>query len=130
MMRGVVRAYEHITCLPPDRFASCIPTTLPLRDIGWRGALQERAYVCHAPDQHRLDELLGGSEPLLLFVDLRMEATTTELLPRLVRLYPHAVVDGDWAHPGQRPFYHGRRRTWGSTGSRTSRPSRKALREH
>ena len=65
-------------------------------------ALQERAYVCHAPDPQRLDELLGGNEPLLLFIDLRM-ASTQELLPRLGRLYPHAVSIG-LGHQDSDPF--------------------------
>ena len=53
--------------------------------------LHERTYVCHAPDQLRLEELLGGSEPLILFVDLRAEGGL-ELLPRLSRLHPQAVT--------------------------------------
>ena len=54
-------------------------------------ALQDRAYICHAPDQHRLDELLGGSEALLLFVDLRLVGTL-ELIHRLSRVHPQAVL--------------------------------------
>ena len=54
-------------------------------------ALQDRAYVCHAPDQHRLEELLGGSEALLLFVDLRLTGTL-ELIHRLSRVHPQAVI--------------------------------------
>ena len=46
--------------------------------------LHERTYVCHAPDQMRLEELLGGSEPMLLFIDLSVEGGL-ELLPRLGR---------------------------------------------
>ena len=66
------------------------------------GILNERAYICHAPDQHRLEELLGGGEPMLLFVDLRGEGSL-DLLPRLGRLYPHAVVVA-LGHPGSDPF--------------------------
>ena len=66
------------------------------------GILNERAYICHAPDQHRLEELLGGAEPLLLFVDLRVEGTL-DLLPRLNRLHPHAVVVA-LGYPGSDPF--------------------------
>ena len=66
------------------------------------GILNERAYICHAPDQHRLEELLGGGEPLLLFVDLRVEGAL-DLLPRLTRLHPHAVVVA-LGHPGSDPF--------------------------
>ncbi len=65
-------------------------------------ALQERAYVCHAPDEQRLEELLGGAEPLLLFVDLRLP-TTVELVPRLGRLYPHVVGIG-LGHQDSDPF--------------------------
>ena len=54
-------------------------------------AMQDRAYVCHAPDQHRLEELLGGSEALLLFVDLRLSGTL-EMMHRLSRVHPQAVV--------------------------------------
>ncbi len=64
--------------------------------------LHERTYVCHAPDQMRLEELLGGSEPLLLFVDLRVEGGL-ELLPRLGRLHPQAVTVA-LGHPGSAPF--------------------------
>ncbi len=66
------------------------------------GILNERAYICHAPDQHRLEELLGGGEPLLLFVDLRVEEAL-DLLPRLSRLHPHAVVVA-LGYPGSDPF--------------------------
>ncbi len=66
------------------------------------GILNERAYICHAPDQHRLEELLGGGEPLLLFVDLRVEGAL-DLLPRLNRLHPHAVVVA-LGYPGSDPF--------------------------
>ena len=64
--------------------------------------LNERAYICHAPDQHRLEELLGGGEPLMLFVDLRLEGGM-DLLPRLGRLHPHAVVVA-LGHPASDPF--------------------------
>ncbi len=66
------------------------------------GILHERAYICHAPDQHRLDELLGGGEPLLLFVDLRVDGVA-DLLPRLGRLHPQAVVVA-MGYPGSDPF--------------------------
>ena len=69
------------------------------------GILNERAYICHAPDQHRLEELLGGGEPLLLFVDLRVEGAM-DLLPRLGRVHPHAVVVA-LGHPGSDPFRAG-----------------------
>ncbi len=52
--------------------------------------LNERAYVCHAPDERRLDELLGTHEPLLLFIDLRAPGAR-ELTARLGRIHPHAV---------------------------------------
>jgi nitrogen-specific signal transduction histidine kinase len=55
--------------------------------------LSERAYVCHAPDEQRLEELLGGNEPLLLFIDLR-SAGAQELTSRLSRIHPHAVGVG------------------------------------
>lgn len=64
--------------------------------------LGERAYICHAPDQGRLEELLGGGEPLMLFVDLRLRGLL-ELLPRLTRLYPQAVVVA-LGHPDSAPF--------------------------
>ncbi len=64
-------------------------------------SLQERAYVCHAHDQQRLEELLGGSEPLLLFIDLRMPAAP-ELIARMGRLFPHAVAIG-LGHPNTEP---------------------------
>lgn len=51
----------------------------------------ERAYVCHAPDQPRLEELLGGGEPMMLFVDLRLPGVI-DFLPRLGRLYPQVVT--------------------------------------
>ena len=66
------------------------------------GILNERAYICHAPDQHRLEELLGGGEPLLLFVDLRVDGSV-DLLPRLGRLHPQAVVVA-LGYPGSDPF--------------------------
>ncbi len=53
--------------------------------------LQDRAYVCHAPDAFRLEELLAGTEALLLFVDLR-GAGTLELIHRLGRMHPQAVI--------------------------------------
>ena len=65
-------------------------------------ALQERTYVCHAPDQPRLEELLAGSEALLLFIDLRM-ASAPELLTRLDRHFPHAVTIG-LGHEDSDPF--------------------------
>jgi nitrogen-specific signal transduction histidine kinase len=52
--------------------------------------LNERAYVCHAPDEQRLEDLLGGNEPLLLFIDLRAPGAR-ELTARLSRIHPHAV---------------------------------------
>ncbi len=52
--------------------------------------LAERAYVCHAPDEQRLEELLGGNEPLLLFIDLRAPGAP-ELIARLSRIHPQAV---------------------------------------
>ena len=52
--------------------------------------LTERAYVCHAPDEQRLEELLAGNEPLLLFIDLRAEGAP-ELIARLSRIHPQAV---------------------------------------
>lgn len=55
------------------------------------GILQDRAYICHAPDQHRLEELLAGNEPMLLYVDLRVEGAL-EMLSRLTRLHPQVVV--------------------------------------
>ena len=67
--------------------------------------LHERAYVCHAPDQIRLEELLGGSEPLVLFIDLRVEGGL-ELLPRLSRLHPQAVTVA-LGHHGQRSLPDG-----------------------
>lgn len=54
-------------------------------------ALQDRAYVCHAPDQNRLDELLEGPEPLLLIADLRASGALS-LLQHLQRLHPHVVA--------------------------------------
>ncbi len=53
--------------------------------------LQDRAYVCHAPDPFRLEELLAGTEALLLFVDLRSPGTL-ELIHRLGRMHPQAVI--------------------------------------
>lgn len=53
--------------------------------------LQDRAYVCHAPDSFRLEELLAGTESLLLFVDLRVPGTL-ELIHRLSRMHPQAVI--------------------------------------
>jgi nitrogen-specific signal transduction histidine kinase len=53
--------------------------------------LSERAYVCHAPDEQRLEELLSGNEPLLLFVDLRAPGAR-EMTARLSRIHPHAVA--------------------------------------
>ena len=64
--------------------------------------LHDRTYVCHAPDQMRLEELLGGSEPMLLFVDLRAMGGL-ELLPRLSRLHPQAVTVA-LGHPESVPF--------------------------
>jgi nitrogen-specific signal transduction histidine kinase len=55
--------------------------------------LNERAYVCHAPDERRLEELLGGNEPVLLFIDLRAPSAR-ELTARLARIHPHAVGIG------------------------------------
>ena len=52
---------------------------------------QDRAYVCHAPDAFRLEELLAGTEALLLFADLR-GAGTLELIHRLGRMHPQAVL--------------------------------------
>ena len=66
------------------------------------GVLGERAYICHAPDQHRLEELLGGGEPLILFTDLRLSGVL-DFLPRLGRLYPHVVVVA-LGHFGSAPF--------------------------
>ena len=64
-------------------------------DAELRGRLadlfQDRAYVCHAPDAFRLEELLAGTEALLLFVDLR-GAGALELLHRLGRMHPQAVL--------------------------------------
>lgn len=62
----------------------------PLRDR-LAHALQDRAYVCHAPDQNRLDELLEGPEPLLLIVDLRAPGALS-LVQHLHRLHPHVVA--------------------------------------
>ncbi len=67
------------------------------------GILGERAYICHAPDQHRLEELLAGGEPLILIVDLRL-AGIVELLPRLSRLHLQAVIVA-LGHPGSDPFH-------------------------
>ncbi len=64
--------------------------------------LQDRAYVCHAPDPLRLEELLAGAESLLLFVDLR-GAGALELIHRLVRMYPQAVIVALGA-PNSDPF--------------------------
>ncbi len=66
------------------------------------GSMQDRAYICHAPDQHRLEELLGGSEALLLFVDLRLEGAL-ELIHRLSRVHPQAVLVA-LGHPGSDAF--------------------------
>ena len=66
------------------------------------GILHERTYVCHAPDQMRLDELLGSSEPILLFIDLRV-AGGLELLPRMGRQHPQAVTVA-LGHPESMPF--------------------------
>ena len=66
------------------------------------GMLGDRAYVCHAPDQHRLEELLGGGEPLVLFVDLRRPGAL-ESVPKLGRLYPQAVVVA-MGHADSDPF--------------------------
>ena len=66
------------------------------------GVFGERAYICHAPDQHRLEELLGGGEPLILFSDLRLPGVL-DFLPRVARLYPHAVVVAV-GHAGSVPF--------------------------
>ncbi len=54
-------------------------------------SLQDRAYVCHAPDQNRLDELLEGPEPLLLIVDLRTPDALS-IVQHLHRLHPHVVA--------------------------------------
>lgn len=62
----------------------------PLRERLAR-ALQQRAYVCHAPDQHRLDELLEGAEPMLLIVDLRAP-DALPLVQHLHRLHPQVVA--------------------------------------
>ncbi len=64
--------------------------------------LHERSYVCHAPDPMRLEELLGGNEPLLILIDLRIDGGL-ELLPRLVRLHPQAVAVA-LGHPDSLPF--------------------------
>ena len=66
------------------------------------GVFGERAYICHAPDQHRLEELLGGGEPLILFTDLRLPGVL-DFLPRISRLYPHAVTVA-LGHAGSTPF--------------------------
>jgi nitrogen-specific signal transduction histidine kinase len=65
-------------------------------------ALQDRAYICHAPDQHRLDELLGGAEAVLLIIDLR-SPDAAELAPRLSRLHPQVVAVA-LGFPGSDPF--------------------------
>jgi nitrogen-specific signal transduction histidine kinase len=52
--------------------------------------LTERAYVCHAPDEQRLEELLNGNEPLLLFIDLRANGAR-QLVTSLSRIHPQAV---------------------------------------
>ena len=53
--------------------------------------VQDRAYICHAPDQHRLEELLGNAEAMLLFVDLRVPGSL-ELMQRMTRIHPQAVI--------------------------------------
>ena len=67
--------------------------------------LHERSYVCHAPDPMRLEELLGGNEPLLIFIDLRIGGGL-ELLPRLARLHPQAVAVA-LGHTDSVPFQAG-----------------------
>lgn len=62
----------------------------PLRDR-LAHALHDRAYVCHASDQNRLDELLEGPEPLLLIADLRASGALS-LVQHLHRLHPHVVA--------------------------------------
>ncbi len=66
------------------------------------GILGERAYICHAPDQQRLEELMAGGEPLVLFIDLRLP-NVGGMLPRLSRLYPQAVVVA-LGYPASDPF--------------------------
>lgn len=66
------------------------------------GALNDRTYVCHAPDQLRLEELLAGGEPMILLVDLRLSGVF-EMLARLGRLYPQAVIVA-LGFPGSEPF--------------------------
>ena len=66
------------------------------------GIFGERAYICHAPDQHRLEELLGGGEPLISSPTCVCPASWN-FLPRLGRLYPHVVVVA-LGHSGSAPF--------------------------
>ena len=90
------------------------PTLSPARplailhsdDAELRGRLaelfQDRAYVCHAPDTFRLEELLSGTEALLLFADLR-GAGILELIHRLGRMHPQAVLVA-LGYPHSDPF--------------------------
>jgi signal transduction histidine kinase len=65
-------------------------------------ALVDRAYISHAPDEQRLEELLSGQEPVLLFIDLRVPGAL-ELASRLPRVSPHAVAIA-LGHPGSDPY--------------------------
>lgn len=65
-------------------------------------ALVDRAYVSHAPDERRFEELLNGQEPVLVFIDLRVPGAL-ELASRLPRVYPHAVGIA-LGYPGSDPY--------------------------